>query len=214
MENFRQLQQKYEERKGEIKQRLREFKEVFNGDDRRVFMELSFCLCTPQSKATAAWSAVTALNKNNFLLTGKEEQITPFLNTVRFNESKAKHIVSARKNFSENGELKIKHMLQQFGTNQQAMREWLVENVMGFGMKEASHFLRNIGFGSELTILDRHILKNLQEYGVIEEIPKSLTEKKYLEIEMKMKEFSKKIGIPADELDLLLWAEETGYIFK
>lgn len=214
MKNVQQLLQKYGQRKEEIKKRLEEFKEVFNQDDRRIFMELSFCLCTPQSKATAAWNAVTALNKNNFLIAGTEGQIQPFLNTVRFNESKAKHIVSARKNFSENGELKIKEMLQQFDNNQQTMREWLVENVMGMGMKEASHFLRNIGFGSELTILDRHILKNLQEYGVIEEIPKSLTEKKYLEIEMKMKGFSKKIGIPVGELDLLLWAEETGFIFK
>ena len=26
--------------------------------------------------------------------------------------------------------------------------------------KEASHFLRNIGFGENIAILDRHILKN------------------------------------------------------
>jgi thermostable 8-oxoguanine DNA glycosylase len=54
----------------------------------------------------------------------------------------------------------------------------------------------------------------LKEYGVIEEIPEVLTKKNYLEIEKKMKEFAKLIRIPLDELDLLFWSEETGFIFK
>jgi len=81
-------------------------------------------------------------------------------------------------------------------------------------MKEASHFLRNIGLGKDLAILDRHILKNLKEYGVINEIPKSITKKVYIAIEDKMREFSKRINIPMDELDLLFWSKETGIIFK
>jgi N-glycosylase/DNA lyase len=85
---------------------------------------------------------------------------------------------------------------------------------VGFGLKEASHFLRNIGSEFDLAILDRHIIKNLLRYGVIDEIPKSLTKKQYLMIEERMKKFSKKIGIPLAELDLLFWSEETGEIFK
>jgi N-glycosylase/DNA lyase len=214
MKNVNKLLKKYEQRKDEIKKRLQEFKEVFSQDDKRIFSELAFCLCTPQSKATSAWNAISALNKNNFLFSGTEQQIQPFLNTVRFNENKSKNIVLARKMFTEDEGLKIKQKLSEFGSNQLEIREWLVENVMGLGMKEASHFLRNIGIGNELAILDRHILKNLYEFGAIEEIPKTLTEKKYLEIEKKMKDFAKKIEIPFEELDLLLWAEETGYIFK
>lgn len=85
---------------------------------------------------------------------------------------------------------------------------------MGFGMKEASHFMRNIGLFEDIAILDRHILKNLIEYDVISEIPKTLTVKIYLEIEQKMKEFAEKIKIPFTELDLLFWSEETGHVFK
>jgi len=92
-------------------------------------------------------------------------------------------------------------------------REWLVENVKGYGFKEASHFLRNIGY-RELAILDRHILKYLVEFGVIEKVPKSLTKKNYMEIEEKFKQFSGRVGIPMDELDLLFWSLETGEIFK
>mgnify|MGYP001596399044 FL=1 len=93
-------------------------------------------------------------------------------------------------------------------------REWLAENVKGIGYKEASHFLRNIGFGKNLAILDVHILKNLKNHGVIKKIPKSLTKREYLNIENKLREFCKKINIPMDELDLLFWSKETGFIFK
>ena len=93
-------------------------------------------------------------------------------------------------------------------------REWLVSNVKGFGYKEASHFLRNIGFGSDIAILDRHILKNLKKHGVINEIPKTITKKNYFEIENRMRDFSKRSGIPMAHLDLLFWSNETGEIFK
>jgi len=81
-------------------------------------------------------------------------------------------------------------------------------------MKESSHFIRNVGMGSDIAILDVHILKNLKEYGVVEKVPEVLTKKVYLDIESKMRGFSKLIKIPMDELDLLLWSEETGMIFK
>ena len=60
------------------------------------------------------------------------------------------------------------------------LREWLVKNVKGLGYKEASHFLRNIGKSEDLAILDRHILKNLQDLKVINDIPKKLPTQKYL----------------------------------
>ena len=63
------------------------------------------------------------------------------------------------------------------------------------GYKEASHFLRNIGLGYDIAILDRHILKNLKLFNVIDEIPSSISKKKYFEIEEKMRNFSKKIKL-------------------
>ena len=197
----------------EIKRRLQEFKEVFNQNNERVLAELAFCLCTPQSKATVCWNAIESLMKNNLLYIGTAEQIKPFLNAVRFSEKKSKYIVAARELFTENGKLKIKEKIKLINDVFE-LREWLVENVKGLGMKESSHFLRNIGFSHNLAILDRHILKNLKELKVIDEIPKSLTKKKYLEIEQKMKAFAKRISIPLDNLDLLLWSKETGEIFK
>jgi len=82
------------------------------------------------------------------------------------------------------------------------------------GYKEASHFLRNIGFGENLAILDRHILRNLHRLHVLNEIPKYLTAKKYLAIEGKMRQFADDVKIQMSHLDLLLWYRETGGIFK
>ncbi len=207
------LKRKYEERKDEIKKRLQEFKSVLNESDERIFAELAFCLCTPQSKATTCWKAVASLVNNNFLYSGSESDIRPFLNSVRFGDNKSKWIVEAREKFTSDNKIQIKNLLNNF-SDEVKLREWLVENIKGLGMKESSHFLRNIGLGDNLAILDRHILKNLVEYGAIKEIPKNLNKKNYLEIEKKMKEFANEIGIPFDELDLLFWSEETGIIFK
>jgi len=203
----------YSLRKEAIKRRLEDFKKVWQQTDKRIFAELCYCLCTPQSKAEVCDRVITKLEKNNLLFVGSREQIRPFLNLVRFPENKTRYIVEARESLTKNGERKIKEKIKSFD-NMQELRNWLADNIMGLGYKEASHFLRNIGLGEELTILDRHILKNLKKYKVIEDIPKTLTRKKYLEIEGKMKEFSEKINIPLAELDLLFWSEETGKILK
>jgi len=86
--------------------------------------------------------------------------------------------------------------------------------VKGIGLKEASHFLRNIGLGGDIAILDRHILKNLARLGVIQSVPPTLTSRRYLEIESSMKEFARSTGIPMDHLDFVLWYRETEDIFK
>jgi N-glycosylase/DNA lyase len=203
----------YKNKREEIKKKLKEFKEVLNENDESVFAELAFCICTPQTKATSAWTAISAIIKNNFLISGSERLIRPFLNAVRFADNKTKYIVEARNFFMENGKIQIKDKIKSF-VNVFELREWLNNNVKGLGMKESSHFLRNIGLGENLAILDTHILKNLKDYGVIDEIPVVLSKKLYLEIEDKMRKFSQAIGISFAELDLLFWSEETGIIFK
>lgn len=208
-----ELKQFYEKQKDPVQKRLQEFKQILERDDHDVFAELCFCLLTPQSSAKTCWAAVTRLKEKSLLLKGAPGELEPSLNDVRFNESKAKYIVQAREQFSKNGDLQVKPHLRSFVNNYE-LREWLVQNVNGLGYKEASHFLRNVGLGEEFAILDRHILRNLKDFGVLPEIPTSLTKKRYLEIEEKVRRFSREIGIPMGELDLLLWSKETGWIFK
>ncbi len=209
------LQLLHASKKADIKKRLADFRQLWiDADDRKIFSELAFCLCTPQSKATAADIAIRRAIEAGVLYDGKAEEISIYLTRsgVRFANNKGRYIHEARNYFSQNGTLKIKSKLNL--DDLLGLRAWLCENVKGIGMKEASHFLRNVGFGDNLAILDRHILKNLKKYGVISEIPKTLSPRVYLEIEEKVRKFSQQVRIPMAELDLLFWSEETGQIFK
>ncbi|MCK4352924.1 N-glycosylase/DNA lyase [candidate division WOR-3 bacterium] len=201
----------YTAKQDEIQMRLKEFKQVWEkGSEEDIFAELVFCILTPQSKAKSCWHAVENLINKNLLLKSNKNQITRELDGVRFKYKKAEYIVKARKRFSK---VSIKSKIKQFNDAQDA-REWLAQNVKGIGYKEASHFLRNIGFGENIAILDRHILKNLRLLGIIEESPNSFSRKRYFEIEKKIREFASKINIPMNYLDLVLWYKETGEIFK
>lgn len=203
----------HEKKRSAIEARLQDFKNVYSQNDEAIFAELCFCLLTPQTKAKSAAKVIEKLEEKGLLLNGNAEQIKLWMAPIRFNNNKSQYIVEARKLFTADGKICVKDKLNALG-DPIAMRSWLVGNVKGFGFKEASHFLRNIGFGDDIAILDRHILKHLVKNNVIPEIPKSLTDKKYLEIEEKMKSFSESIGIPMAHLDLVWWSEETGEIFK
>ena len=209
---IKNLLKEYEKRQKEIKRKLREFENVLKRSEERVFSELCFCLCTPQSRAKICEEVICRLEKNRLLFNGNYNQILNSLKGVRFSKNKAKYIIKAREFFTKNGKLKIKDKIKDKDTWE--LREWLVKNIKGLGYKEATHFLRNVGLNKNLAILDRHILKNLVEFGIIKEIPKTLTRKKYFEIERKFQEFAEKIKIPLNELDLLFWSKETGEMRK
>ena len=197
--------------RGQIISRLRDFRTLWEtGSDEDLFRELTFCLLTPQSRAKICWRAVLRLERKCLLLEGESNEVEEELVGVRFSQKKAEYICLAKVMFS-NGSLRS--ILAGFESPQLA-REWLVLNVKGLGYKEASHFLRNIGLGEDLAILDRHILRNLSLLGVVESVPSSLGRKTYMEIEQKMKIFSEEVGIPLSHLDLLLWYKEAGEVFK
>lgn len=217
MNNLSELKSELAERRSEIRKRLAEFKLKWQEPDKEIFSELVFCLCTPQSSALKCNEAVKLLRANGCLVAGKKSEVKKCLRgRARFHNSKTKHILNAQKFFSRNGQIRIKEILREnkIEKNHLQTRSWLVRNVKGLGYKEASHFLRNIGFYENIAILDRHILKNLVALGVIPETPKSLSVKKYLEIEEKLIRFCKREGIKPEELDLALWARETGFVFK
>ena len=212
---FYEIEQKYNEIKVDIEKRLEEYREIWrNGSNEDIYAELSFCILTPQSKARNAWKAITNMRNDGVLFTGTPEKLAEYLNIVRFKNNKAKYLVELREQMTDkNGKIITKDFFSQMKTVNEK-REWIVNNIKGMAWKEAGHFLRNVGFGDEVAILDRHILKNLVRLQVIDEIPKTLSKKIYLEIEEKMKKYCKETGIPMDSFDLLLWYLEAGEIFK
>ena len=105
-------------------------------------------------------------------------------------------------------------------TNEKIKREWIVKNIKGLGMKESSHFLRNIGYNN-VAILDFHVIDLLVENKITKRLKtstgkatKTLTPKRYLEIEKKLEQLCKKTNLNQSELDLYLWYMETGKVLK
>jgi N-glycosylase/DNA lyase len=197
---------KYKELKGPIRKRLKEFSEV---PESEYFYELCFCICTPQSRARNAFQVVEKLKKADFI--HKPFNPAKILNDkehyIRFHNQKALRLLKLISTYPNVREI-IKSDLTSFDK-----RNKIKDAVDGFGYKEASHFLRNIGY-KDLAILDRHILKHLVLCKVFKEVPKVSSAKQYFEVEKKFLQFSKAVGIPLDELDLLFWSYETGEILK
>ena len=203
----------YKEIKKGIEKAIKGYKKAWEGTEEEVFAEMAFCILTPQSKAKNAWQAITNLVENGLLYEGEPEEIVEFLNIVRFKNNKSRYLVELRKLMTKDGKLQPKRILSEIGDTFEK-RKWILKNIKGMGLKEANHVLRNLGFGENIAILDRHILRNLKALNVIDDIPKTITEKKYYEIEEKMQEYSEFSKIKMDELDLVLWYKEAGEIFK
>ena len=210
--DLKQLKKDYRKKRPEITRALKNFKSAYQKDDKGIFAELAYCICTAQAKAEEADRAIANLTAKRLLYKGGPKRIKPFVSRVRFWNKKAEYIVKARRAFTRSGRIRLKEAIE--GLNPIQLRKTLAENVLGLGYKEASHFLRNIGLGKELAILDRYILRCLSGLGVIGGVPVSLSGKRYLAIEERMRRFSNEIGIPMDHLDLLLWSSQTGRIFK
>ena len=198
----------YKERHDAIQRRLDDFAHI---PPSSYFYELAFCVLTPQSSAKNADLTISELIRDDFYIKGFDP--TPYLRDpahyIRFHNVKASRLLDIRENFD-----KVLPHLTEASLAAEAKREIVLEKVKGLGMKEASHFLRNIGVRG-LAILDRHIFKHLKSLDIIEAIPKQGPSKKqYLEIENKWRDYARQIDISIDELDLLFWSMETGEIRK
>jgi N-glycosylase/DNA lyase len=132
---------------------------------------------------------------------------------VRFWRVRPAYIFHTREYLQRHCGMRLRDLLQSF--DHVARRDFLAKNkdIKGLGYKEASHFLRNIGFRG-YAILDMHILNSLREMGIITGRMRPNTRKGYLEIEKRLARFAEETGIDMDHLDLLLWSRKTGEILK
>jgi len=232
MGDLEKLKQEYGLKKSKIKERLRQFEKFFNEpyswfyrdgnlillpveikDDYRLFEELAFCIFTANTSAEMGAKAVDAVR--NVLMTGTADDMTRRLEGIyRFNNVRPAHIIHTRNYLKNSLNFKLKNKIKSF-KDKQELRNFFAFNkdIKGIGLKEASHFLRNIGFRG-YAILDKHIINSLYEFGFLKTNEKPKNNKEYFEIEQKFKDFSKEIGIDLDELDLLLWSRKNGRILK
>ena len=190
-----------------VKQRIQEFMDLGRRNNKEWFSELSFCILTANSTARLGMKIQHELGADGFLRLPVEELERKLrLAGHRFPNTRAQFIMEARKFYN------IKDILMKFEKTDEK-REWLVRSVRGIGWKEASHFLRNVGLG-DVAILDRHVLRMMYAYGLVDRIPKALTRRRYLDLERRLVDIANKVGVPVGELDLYIWFLSTGEVLK
>lgn len=191
-----------------IDSRMSDFEELGKKSSNELFKELCFCFMTANFSAHGGIKIQNAVGDG--FLTLSEEELAKKLSELghRFPNARAKYVVESRIHKDN-----LKQTLEEI-EDELLTREWIVKNIKGLGMKESSHFLRNIGY-KNLAIIDFHIVDLLAKHNLIEKPKsKSLTPKKYIEIENVLREISKRTNLNLGELDLYLWYEETGKILK
>jgi N-glycosylase/DNA lyase len=191
-----------------IDSRMKKFEELGKQSDDEIFKELCFCFLTANYNAERGIRIQNAIN-DDFLILSEPDLAKRLLELGhRFPNARAKFIIEARQYKDD-----LVEILNYYKTDQ-SVRDWIVDNIKGIGMKEASHFLRNIG-RKDSAIIDFHIIDLLVREGIIQPLKsKNITPKKYVEIENILRELSQKTNTNLGELDLYLWYEETGKVLK
>jgi len=208
------VKETYLARREQIRARIAEFEAVWqHGTDEKLWEEMVFCFFTGGCSAKMGLRSVEAVRP--LLTSGNHEELMNALVGVhRYPRARAGYIVASRDFLQSHCRMRLREKLESFADDA-ARRDWLVKEkrIKGLGYKEASHYLRNIGFKG-YAILDKHILRSLAELGCIEDPKPPGSGLKYLAAENKLKELAGAVGIDFDELDLVLWSLKTGEILK
>jgi len=125
------------------------------------------------------------------------------LRKYRFPIVRAKNLVSCATILYYNGNGLIS--LLRSNTSEEKTRDCFTSLFPGMGLKESSHFLRNIRYSSRLAIIDVHIISFLKRFGLLPEGGKTITYKRYLQIEETMREISDIYRLELSVLDNAIW---------
>lgn len=188
-----------------IQQRIQEFKAIDTSSAEELFKELSFCILTANFNSERTIPLHDRLHP--CFCTDTKETLATKLRAqgYRFPNTRARYITASVVHKKH-----LPRVIQELNHNER--RAWLVDTIPGLGYKEASHFLRNIGF-DDYAIIDFHILDILERYHLIRK-PKTLTAKRYRDIEAILRKLAAQTNLSLAELDLYLWYLETGKILK
>lgn len=188
-----------------VQQRIQQFTAIDKNSPDELYKELCYCILTANFSAERSMHIHS--NLKDCFSTDTKETLSKKLKDAgyRFPNTRAAFIVEAATQKDQ-----LPTMIQALPHEQR--RIWLVDTIKGLGYKEASHFLRNIGF-EHYAIIDSHILELLERYHLIRR-PRTLTKKTYLKIETRLRTLGRQTHLSLAELDLYLWYLQTGKILK
>lgn len=191
-----------------------------------LLSELVLCILSSQEKYEVALSVMKSLRKGNVLripasetdfneikaqiINILEEPVSYKFNNkeysrrLRFFVKKGKNIIDTFKNIYLNN-LTINEILNQNVSKQETRRN-IISYSCGLGPKQASMFLRNIGYYSEFAVLDKHVIDYMRLIGLTRISQNSFSNmSSYQIIENKLKSYADTYNVNLLHLDLAIW---------
>ena len=170
-------------------------KSVINVLDCKGFLDYNWIL----NSTTSTNILFDVLNNSNF----EPKKNNGDLRKYRYPEKRSKQIIKAAKIIYS--DFTIKQILSNNKSETDA-RNWFAKTIPGLGIKESSHFLRNIGFSNSLAIIDIHILTFLKKCNLIDfTSASSLTKNRYIIIEKILQNIAVYHNLDLSFLDLAIW---------
>lgn len=196
----------YEDVEEAARKRLESFKSC-PCSDKAIFKELTYCVFAANSSAAMAEKAVELLEP--VIHTGDvDEYKDQVAGKVRFYNVRSEY--TAYNHGVINGFDKDLHTIIK---EQDSPRRSVKKLFKGVGMKEASHFLRNIGH-SGYCILDKHVRQVMCDIDVLNSTSYPSRPDEYEEAERRIQAFCDANGLDVDVFDLAVWSYKTGRIAK
>jgi len=186
-------------------------------DESYVWREMCFCLLSPVSRFEAVRHCMEQLEMHGIInqlaqhpsrvrASDVSRLLIASIPSVRFPSQKASRLGGAATFFyADRSAEGILGFLGRFDSPR-AARDGLTKNVPGLGLKEASHFLRNVGRGEDLAVLDTHVRRFLVEMRLVDEsVADESSRKSYLDLERVLTGIAYQTGLDPGVLDLAVW---------
>ena len=121
----------------------------------------------------------------------------------RYPRVRAGYISRTAKDIYSRGE-SLKEILES-ADNTADCRNAIISKALGIGPKQASLFLRNIGYADDLAILDSHVLKFMLIHGMTSEIKSQSNINYYEKIESNLRQYADQMNAKLAHLDTAIW---------
>jgi N-glycosylase/DNA lyase len=171
------------------------------------FRELVLCILTANSSFISAYKALNCVFEYNFFSLD-QYKLSKILKECgyRFYNLKSKYLTEAKSLYGS-----LKKIIKPLADRDQwEAREFLVNKVNGIGYKEASHFLRNVGY-FDLAIIDRHVLRFITD--IVGDI-KLRKRRDYFLVEGLLRSIADGLNIQVGLLDLFIFFKQTKTLVK
>jgi N-glycosylase/DNA lyase len=191
----------------------------------RLWTELASCIlgsCVPYELASAAVRRLRSqglfdIDRALRNLHAFEEQVATALSgpvrivgggastrRYRFPFSRARHLRCTVESIYGRGS-SLREILKSAADCKNA-RISIMSSALGAGPKQASLFLRNIGYSADLAVLDTHVLQYMRWMGLTDRAESSVQNlKTYEDLEHAFRDHVRELGFTVGEYDLAVW---------